>query len=488
MRRRQRGDAGDRCHLPLQRGSRVASARGLCLALLFLTAPAVAQSEAAEEGLPPWLEFFTFPSVNIAYVLVGCVILGASAATVGCFTFLRKRSLIGDALAHAALPGVCMAFLLTGTKDPLIILLGATVSCWLGALCVEWIVRYTRCKEDSALGMVLSVFFGVGILLLTYIQQSGSAAQSGLDKFLFGQAASLIGRDVWVIGVVGALMCIGVVLAYKEFKLISFDPDFAAAIGLPSTVLEIVLATLIVLGVAIGLQAVGVVLMAALLVTPAAAARYWTERLNIMIILSAVFGAASGVIGAYVSYLSPRMPTGPWMVVAVSAVFLVSLLFAPRKGLVSRLSRHIRRQRRTAEENVLRTLYLLGERAGRWDIAHAPADILTQRTMAAGYLTDTLDRLERQGLVQETSEGRFALTPAGEERGRRLTRLHRLWELYLTRKLEIAPDHVHDDAEEIEHIITPELEQRLVTVLEHPEEDPHGERIPAEPAQEGSRA
>ncbi len=227
--------------------------------------------------------------------------------------------------------------------------------------------------------------------------------------------------------------------------------------------------------------------MAALLVTPAAAARYWTERLNVMIVLSAAFGAASGVLGAYVSYLSPRMPTGPWMVVAVSALFLVSLLLAPRKGLVSRLRRHFRRRRKTAEENVLRTLYLLGERAGRWDAAHTPADILTQRTMATGYLTDTLERLKDQALVQETADGRFALTPAGEERGRRLTRLHRLWELYLTRKLEIAPDHVHDDAEEIEHIITPELEARLVAVLEHPEKDPHGERIPGEPAQEATR-
>ena len=161
-------------------------------------------------ALPAWLEFFTFPSINVFYVLVGCIVLGASSAAIGSFTFLRKRSLIGDALAHAALPGVCMAFLLTGTKDPLIILLGATLSCWLGALSIDWIVRNTRCKEDSALGIVLSVFFGIGILLLTHIQQSGSAAQSGLDKFLFGQAASLIGRDLVVISSVGSVVCLGV--------------------------------------------------------------------------------------------------------------------------------------------------------------------------------------------------------------------------------------------------------------------------------------
>jgi manganese/zinc/iron transport system permease protein len=439
----------------------------------------------SEAALPPWLEFFTFPSINVFYVLAGCIVLGASSAAVGSFTFLRKRSLIGDALSHAALPGVCMAFLLTGTKDPLIILLGASVSCWLGALSVDWIVRYTRCKEDSALGIVLSVFFGVGILMLTHIQQSGSASQSGLDKFLFGQAASLIGRDLAVITGVGAAIAFALVLGFKELKLVSFDPEFASAIGLPRRLVEAGMATLIVLGVSVGLQAVGVVLMAALLVTPAAAARYWTERLHVMIILSAVFGAFSGMLGAYVSYLSPRMPTGPWMVVAVSALFVVSLLFAPGKGVVSRALRLWRKQRRTGEENVLRTLYKLGEASSDWSGRYPAAEVLKFRAMSPQSLTRTFDRLTRDGLVEESDDGQFALTPSGEERGRRLTRLHRLWELYLTRKLEIAPDHVHDDAEEIEHIITPELEARLLAVLGHPEEDPHRRRIPVEPAAEG---
>lgn len=448
-------------------------------------AASIGQSAPPPRGLPPWLEFFTFPSINVFYVLVGCIVLGASSATVGSFTFLRKRSLIGDALSHAALPGVCMAFLLTGTKDPLVILLGATASCWIGALSVEWIVRNTRCKEDSALGIVLTVFFGIGILLLTHIQQTGSAAQSGLDKFLFGQAASLIGRDLAVILGVGLLICISILFGYKELKVISFDPDFAAAIGLPRSLIDAGMATLVVLGVAVGLQAVGVVLMAALLVTPAAAARYWTDRLHKMILLSALFGALSGMLGAYVSYLSPRMPTGPWMVVAVSSLFVVSLLFAPDKGVISRALRSWRKIRRTAEENILRTLYLLGERDSKWNVHYPAGEILKYRSMSAQALARTMERLAAHRYVEETPDGLFGLTPSGEERGRRLTRLHRLWELYLTRKLEIAPDHVHDDADEIEHIITPELEARLVAVLQNPEEDPHRQRIPGEPAPQG---
>jgi len=436
--------------------------------------------------LPPWLEFFTFSSINSVYVLTGCVALGISAGLLGCFAFLRKRSLLGDALAHAALPGVCAAFLLTGTKDPFIILSGAVISCWLGALSVDWIVKYTRCKEDSALAMVLSVYFGAGILLLTHIQQSGNAAQAGLDRFLFGQAASLLGRDVTVLTGLALFLCVACTLFYKEFKAVSFDPEFARAAGLPVRFIEITLATLIVLAVCIGLQAVGVVLMAAMLVTPAAAARYWTERLGVMLGLATLFGGVSGAIGAYTSYLSERMPTGPWMVVAISTVFLASLMLAPRRGVLPGLWRSVRFRRRTEEENILRTLYKFGESTQCWTTAHSMAELLQHRGASMRALRRALSRLKAQGLVRERHAGRFELAEAGLARAARITRVHRLWELYLTRKLELAPDHVHDDAEEIEHILTPELERRLTEVLGFPELDPHGQAIPASPAGEAT--
>jgi len=433
--------------------------------------------------LPPWLEFFTLSSVNVIYVLVGCIILGISAGLLGCFAFLRKRSLLGDALSHAALPGVCMAFLLTGTKDPLVILSGAAVSCWIGALSIEWIVAHTRCKEDSALGMVLSVFFGIGILLLTHIQNSGNAAQSGLDKFLFGQAASLVRGDVYTLGTLGVVMCLTVLIGYKEFKVVSFDPDFARAIGMPARFIEILLATLIVLAVCIGLQAVGVVLMAAMLVTPAAAARYWTNQLSRMLLLAVLFGGMSGAIGAYVSYLSTRMPTGPWMVVAITSIFIVSFLFAPRRGALARIERQRTFKNKTARENILRTMYKFGERAQEWGTPLSPNELLQHRDMPMGFLIRTLHRLADRGEVREASDGLYLLTEKGVAEAERVTRLHRLWELYLMKKLEIAPDHVHGDAEEIEHILTPELEKRLMDELEGELTDPHGQVIPGTDAQ-----
>lgn len=424
-------------------------------------------------------------SINALYVLGGCILLGVSAGMIGCFAFLRKRSLLGDALSHAALPGIAGAFLLTGTKEPLIILGGAMLSCWLGAVSVDFIVHHTRCKEDSALGMVLSVYFGVGILLLTHIQHSGDAAQAGLDKFLFGQAASMLRRDVITLAVLAIFICLAVLVAYKEFKIISFDADFARVLGLPRHAISIALATLIVLAVAIGLQTVGVVLMAAMLVTPAAAARYWTERLSVMLLLAACFGGLSGALGAYVSYANAGMPTGPWMVVGISSLFILSLLFAPRRGVVMRLFRHYRFRRQTVDENVLRTLYKYGERVQQWDAAHSPVELLQHRQMSMRALAHTLDRLIRKGYVEEAPQGQFLLTHRGLQRAERLTRVHRLWELYLTRKLELAPDHVHDDAEEIEHILSPELEQRLLEALEAPEVDPHGRAIPAVDTESG---
>lgn len=432
----------------------------------------------AADNTSSWLEFFAFSSINVVFVLVGCMLLGTTAGVLGCYGYLRKRSLLGDTLAHAALPGICAAFLLTGAKDPLILLLGAVISCWLGAIAVDMIVAYTRCKEDSALGMVLSVFFGVGILMLTHIQQTDDAAQSGLDKFLFGQAAALIDRDLWTLLVMSCAILSAVVLAHKEFKVVSFDPAYAGTIGMPARLIEVGLATLMVLAVAIGLQAVGVVLMAALLVTPAAAARFWTDRLGRMLLIAAGFGAASGALGTYISYLSPKMPTGPWMVIAASAFFAFSLFSAPRRGVVARAVRAWRFRRNTAEENILRSLYRFGEKQHEWSAAHTTGELLRFRPMSAARLNRTLSRLKAQLLVYEGSGGQYGLSEAGVARAARVTRLHRLWELYLTRHLEIAPDHVHDDADEIEHIITPELEEQLAAALESPHEDPHARQIP----------
>lgn len=420
---------------------------------------------------------FPLADPSVRAVILGSMLLGAGAGVIGCFAFLRKRALLGDALAHATLPGVCLAFLVTGSKHPLALLAGAMVTGALGVSSVNAIVRHSRIKEDAALALTLSVFFGFGIVLLTRIQKSGAAAQAGLDKFLFGQAASIVPADVWLLGGVTTVLLACVLIAFKEFKLVAFDPQYAATLGWPMGFLELLLSGLTVVAVVVGLQLVGVVLMAAMLVTPAAAARYWTDRLPRMVAIAAVVGAVAGALGTLISTIAPRMPTGPWTVVAATGVFFVSMVFAPRRGVAGRLMRQWRLRRRTEEENVLKTLYQLGEAGGDWETPRPAADVAARRGMGEPAVARALAGLARSGWVARAN-GSATLTGPGLDRARRVVRLHRLWEVYLTERLNLAADHVHDDAEHIEHFLTPELEAELEAVLARPTYDPHRRPIP----------
>lgn len=285
---------------------------------------------------------------------MGSMLLGLSSGVLGSFAYLRKQSLMGDALAHAALPGVCIAFMLTGSKSIFFFLLGAIVAGLAATFGIGYVTRNSRIKQDTALGIVLSVFFGLGIVLLTKIQHGGSGNQSGLDKFLFGQAASMVLSDVITMAVVALLLTMICALLFKEFKLLSFDPGFAKGIGLPVAFLDQFMMFLIVVAVVVGIQAVGVVLMSALLITPAVSARYWTEKLGVMVVLSGVFGALSGFFGTLLSGMANNMPTGPLTVLAATFFFVVSVLFAPRRGLLAKLLERLAVKRSVLSERELR--------------------------------------------------------------------------------------------------------------------------------------
>ena len=430
------------------------------------------------------INFFSLQDPNVRWVVLGVFLMCASSAVVGCFTLLRKRALVGDAISHAILPGVCLAFLITQNKNPLFLLLGAFVSGWLGAICIDVITTRTKLKTDAALGLVLSVFYGIGILLLTSIQNSGNAAQAGLDKFLFGKAAALTQTDVLVYACFSVLLIGIVALFYHSFKLLSFDRAYAAAKGFAVIRLETLLSVLTVIAIAIGIQAVGVVLMAALLITPAAAARYWTEHLGVMLILSALFAALSGVAGAYVSYTMPQMPTGPWIVMVLSFVAIVSVLLGRRKGVLSAHLLYLRNREKILRENILKCLYHLGERDGQFQTSYSVDEVLERRPMPLAALKRGVKYLQLQRLVSRKQD-KIQLTEKGVEAGQRITKIHRLWELYLTKYMDLPADHVHDDAEAIEHIITPELEKELEHQLAYPVIDPHDEPIPYKLDEEG---
>lgn len=286
-------------------------------------------------------------------VALGGMLLGIVAGVLGAFAVLRKQALLGDTLSHAALPGICIAFMLTGSRESLVLLIGAGLAGWIGTLIFLRTIKSTKLSEDTMLGVVLSIFFGVGILLLTFIQQTNNANQAGLDKYLFGQAASLIGKDVRTFAILGLGALAVVYLFYKEFKLLSFDTEFAASLGLPVRRLDIMLTSLLVIAVMIGLQTVGVVLMAAMIIGPGTAARQWTDNLRTMLWLSGLFGGIAGLTGAVISVQASRLPTGPMIILALTVVVGISLFFAPKHGLVADWLRQ--RNRRAAFRAALET-------------------------------------------------------------------------------------------------------------------------------------
>lgn len=419
----------------------------------------------------------TFTAKN---VIAGAALLGVAGGVLGSFALLRRQSLLGDALAHAALPGVCLGYLLTMSKSPLPLFAGALAAGLAGALFILATVRWSRVKEDSAIGIVLSVFFGIGIVLLTVIQKLPAGNQSGLDKYLFGQAATLVAADVQLMAILTAAVLAAVALGYKEFKLLSFDRGFAASLGMPVRTVEVALTLLLVVVVVVGLRTVGVVLIVATLITPAAAARQWTDRLGAMVLLAAAIGAGSGVAGALVSASVPRLPTGPAIVLAASAVLVASLLFAPRRGLLWARLRERRVAATIRRENLLKDLYRLGEGSG--DLARfVPAPLLmgvrgqTARALAAGARP-----LVARGLLARDGDA-LRLTARGRDEAARVVRKHRLWELYLTRRLELASDHVHRPAEAMEHALSDAAVADLERQLGYPTVDPHGRPIPPAP-------
>ncbi len=285
------------------------------------------------------MELFT--DYTLRTVTIGAMLLGAISGFLGCFAVLRRQALLGDAMSHAALPGIALAFLLTGQRDPFILFVGAAVAALLAALWLLVIVRTTRIKDDAALALILAVFFGFGLVLLSYLQRQPNAAQAGLKSFLFGQAAALIERDLWAMLVIGLPALALVLIFWPQVKLVSFDPDFARSLGLPVRQFDVLLTAVMVAAIVIGLQTVGVVLMSAMLVAPAVAARQWTNRLEMMVVLAASFGALSALVGAWLSTLGEGLATGPLIVLMMILVTVLSLLFAPTRGL---LWRHLRRR------------------------------------------------------------------------------------------------------------------------------------------------
>ncbi|MCO6457519.1 MAG: metal ABC transporter permease [Pirellulaceae bacterium] len=444
-------------------------------------------------GWEQWRRLLLLEDYNTRVVLLGATLLGGAAGIVGSFTLLRKRALMGDALSHATLPGIGLAFLLATVlggdgKSLPVLLLGATLTGLAGVAAILLLRHLTRLKEDTALGAVLSVFFGAGLALLGVIQQMRAGHAAGLESFIYGKTASMSAQDAQLIAAAAAI-CIGVsLLLFKELKLLCFDAGFAGSRGFPVLGLDLALMGLVVLVTIVGLQAVGLILMIALLVMPAAAARFWTDSMWSLGVISGVLGAVGGCLGAAASALVPRLPSGAMIVLVCAAFFLASMTFGTARGLLVRWLRRAHLQTVVNRQHLLRAMYELlelegsggADPAGGWrDVSQR--ELLSRRSWSPARLRRSIRRAARAGLVEvglvevgsvgagagEAGTGqRLRLTAAGMREAVRLTRQHRLWELYLITYADIAPSRVDREADAIEHVLEPDVVARLESLLD----------------------
>ena len=425
------------------------------------------------------MRLLRFEDPTILIPLLGCLLLGLNCGVLGSYVVVRKMALVGDTLSHAVLPGIAIGFLWTSTRNPLVMLAGATTAGFFGVFVVHLLTKTTRLKRDTALGLVLSSFYAVGVVLISMMKESSNAGKAGLQSYYLGQAAAISREDLVFISVVTLLIIALIILFYRPFLLLSFDREYGTSCGLPLGALHYVLMLLITVAIVVSLQAVGIILVSALLVIPAAAAYLLTDRMHRLILYSALIGMLAAGLGVFMSYLGSNLPTGPFIVLAASTLFFAAFLFGPKYGFVVRQMRHRSRTRQTERENTLKAVYKTLEERGfdqegvelhalaknnREDIEATRRKV---RELTRADLATTDDHLQT-----------VYLTPEGMQVASSIVRNHRLWELYLTDVADYEPDHVHDDAEKIEHILGEETVRALEKQLAYPTEDPHGKPIP----------
>ncbi|MFO1064465.1 MAG: iron chelate uptake ABC transporter family permease subunit [Pirellulales bacterium] len=445
------------------------------------------------DWLSSWSRVLSLSDYNTRVVLCGTTLLGIAAGLTGVYLLLRKRALLGDAISHATLPGVAGVFLWSVAagvpKSLTLLLIGAAVTGSLGGLCVLGLRHAVKIREDAALGIVLSVFFGVGIALLGIVQKLQGGNAAGLESFIYGKAASMTWNDSVLIGSVTAVVLIIVGLFQKELKILCFDTELARSQGWPVLALDFLLIAMIVTVTIVGLKAVGLILVIALLIVPAAAARFWSHRLRTILILSAAIGGVSCGVGTLMSAAGDNLPSGPMIVLAACSLFIFSFGFGKERGCVWDWLRHATLTRQHHIQHLLRMAYEQLEAAGKLNDAASSrptetvplARIAATRAWSISFTRRTAARAERQGLATSLPDQSLRLTPRGFVTARRIVRDHRLLEHFFLDQVQVSEGGADLGADYLEHALMPELAWQLEGQLEGriPSDSPSG--LPSSP-------
>lgn len=439
-----------------------------------------------------FLNYFADPVLRAP--TLASMLMCLSASLIGVIVFLRKESLIGEALSHASYPGVVIGIISIGIlfgdkENPFItsfaILIGAFVSALLGAGSIKWLQKKAKASQDASLCLVLSSFFGIGVLLASQVQFTFSYLYKQIQVYFYGQVATMTDSHVMIYGFLSASILITIIFFQKELTIVTFDRRFAESIGIKTHLIDRVFFFLMVLSVIIGIRSVGVVLMSAMLIAPTVAARQYTNQIGSLFYLSGFFGLLSAFLGTFLSVEGTRimaskfpgdrmvLPSGPMIVLVATFICLISLLFAKERGIIRKLFRRLKFSRECAIENLLKAIWRNG---ANQEIAFN--SLYKIHGSSKFYLSYLLLKLRSQGWIYKHAPGIFKLTPDGVLRASHIVRLHRLWEVYLADYLGVGKEKIHRNAEEMEHIITPEIEKELTALLNDPKKDPHEQPIP----------
>jgi ABC-type Mn2+/Zn2+ transport system permease subunit/Mn-dependent DtxR family transcriptional regulator len=442
---------------------------GCGLVILFM--PGLGAAEFRQSGtLMKACRFFSLEDAFLRDAVLGTVLLGLNCGVLGTLLVSRRMAMLADTLSHAVLPGIAAGFLWSLTKNPVALVCGAIATGVLSSLMVSWITHTTRLKADAALSVVLTVFFAAGIALIKMISNAFPGAnKAGLDRFLYGQTAGISGGDVVMLAVTAGITLATLIIGYRGFLVLAFDETFGRAAGLPVRVLHYVQMFLTTLAIVVSMEAVGVILVAGLLVIPASTAWLFSRRLRHILWLSALLGMAAAVLGNFTAFVITPKGGGSVLVLCAGLIFAAAFLFSP-DGVARRAWRWLQHGRRIRREDTLKAIYRLLESRD-----FAPGEV---HAGEAGCTPGDLRTLLRHGLGSGSAQS-FTLTPAGFREAARMVRNHRLWELYLTQRAGYAQDHVHDSAEQMEHLLAEENIAHMMEVLGHPATDPHGKRIPS---------
>lgn len=446
---------------------------------------------------PEWLSsFFRALTLRGGYntnlVLMGTALLGLSAGVIGVFAMLRGRALLSDAVSHATLPGISGAFLGAGLlglegRSMGVLLAGAAIAGSFGVLCVLALTRWTRLREDAAIAIVLSVFFGAGVVMLSYVQRNAPTGSAGLMTFIFGQAATIRPGDVALSAGIALVSITGAVLLLKEFAIVCFNDAFARVSGWPVVFIDIIMTGLVVLVTVAGLQAVGILLVVALLIIPPAAARFWSDRLWILAGASGLIGAASCYAGTALSASYAGLPTGAIIVLVAGGVFVVSMIAAPARGVAAMGLRRLRLSLRIAGDHLLEAAYDAGSRTNNTQNT-ITKDLIARtaklRNWSVVFKRCVMLSLRARGMVASSgAQAGLCLTMNGASRGRAVSRTHALWTAYLTSRADVAPNHVDWSVDQVEHVLSDATLDRLERELAEsgirvaPQETPTNEHV-----------